>query len=135
MGCIFNPLTVLAFATLPAQFRGDAASLQALARNIGGAAGISVTSFMLVQGAQVSHAGLAAAVTPSHRPFYEDPRAATLLDPATPQGAARLNAAVAREALIISYNNDFRLLSYLTFPSIAMLLLLRRAPRTGQGAR
>jgi predicted MFS family arabinose efflux permease len=36
MGCIFNPLTVLAFTTLPAQFRGDAAALQALARNIGG---------------------------------------------------------------------------------------------------
>ena len=129
MGCIFNPLTVLAFATLPAQFRADAASLQALARNIGGAAGISVTSFMLVQGAQVSHNGLTAMVTPYSRPLYEDPRAATLLDPATRQGAARLNAAVAREALIISYNNDFRLLSYLTFPSIAMLLLLRRAPR------
>jgi DHA2 family multidrug resistance protein len=131
MGCIFNPLTVLAFATLPAQYRGDAAALQALARNIGGAAGISITSFMLVHGAQVSHAGLAATVTPYSRPLYEDPRAATLLDPATVHGAARLQAAVRREALIISYNNDFRLLSYLTFPSLAMLLLLRRAPRPG----
>ena len=131
MGCIFNPLTVLAFTTLPAQYRGDAAALQALARNIGAAAGISVTSFMLVHGAQVSHAGLAATVTTFSRPLYEDQRAATLLDPGTTKGVARLNAAVTREAMIISYNNDFRLLSYLTFPSLLMLLLLRRAPRPG----
>jgi MFS transporter, DHA2 family, multidrug resistance protein len=133
MGCILNPLTVLAFATLPQQFRGDATALQALARNIGGAAGISITAFMLVQGAQVSHAGLSASVTVFSRPLFQDQRATALFDPATTHGAARLNAAVAREALIISYNNDFRLLSYLTFPSLAMLLLLRRTPRPVRG--
>ena len=127
MGFIFNPLTVLAFSTLPAQLRGDAAALQALARNIGAAAGISVTSFMLVSGMQASHAGLAATVTPYARPLLESQRGAKLLDPTTPQGAARLNSAVSREALIIAYNNDFRLLSFLTLPSLAMLLLMRRA--------
>ncbi|MCC6718342.1 MAG: DHA2 family efflux MFS transporter permease subunit [Acetobacteraceae bacterium] len=127
MGCIFNPLTVLAFTTLPAQFRGDAAALQALVRNLGAAAGIAVTSFMLVSGMQASHAGLAATVTPYARPLLESPRAAHLLDPTTTQGAARLNNAISREALIIAYNNDFRLLSFLTFPSLAMLLLMRRS--------
>ena len=127
MGCIFNPLTVLAFSSLPAQYRADAAALQALARNIGAAAGISVTSFMLVSGMQASHAGIAATVTPYARPLLESPRAAQWLDPATPQGVARLNRAISREALIIAYNNDFRLLSYLTIPSLAMLLLIRRA--------
>jgi hypothetical protein len=34
---------------------------------------------------------------------------------------------VSREAAIIAYSNDFRLLSYLTIPSLAMLLLIRRA--------
>ena len=33
----------------------------------------------------------------------------------------------AREAAITAYSNDCRLLSYLTFPSLAMLLLIRRA--------
>jgi hypothetical protein len=44
---------------------------------------------------------------------------------------------VAREAAIIAYNNDFRLLSYLTLPSLAMLLLIRRAnpPATAAPAR
>ena len=127
MGCIFNPLTVLAFTTLPAQFRGDAAALQALARNIGGAAGISVTSFMLVSGMQASQAGLSATVTPYGRPMHATPRTAELYDPNTQHGMARLNAMVSREAAIIAYSNDFRLLSYLTFPSLAMLLLIRRA--------
>ncbi len=127
MGMIFNPLTVLAFSTLPPQFLSDASAIQALARNIGAAAGISVTSAMLVSGMQTSHAGLAATVTPYTRPLLESPRAAQLLDPSTVQGAARLNGAISREALIIAYNNDFRLLSFLTFPSLAMLLLMRRA--------
>jgi DHA2 family multidrug resistance protein len=137
MGCIFNPLTVLAFTTLPPQYRGDAAALQALARNIGGAAGISVTSFMLVSGMQASHAGLSATVTPYARPMHASPHTAELYDPGTPQGVARLNAMVAREAAIIAYNNDFRLLSYLTLPSLAMLLLIRRAnpPATAAPAR
>jgi len=126
MGCIFNPLTVLGFTTLPAQYRGDASALQALARNIGAAGGISVTSFMLVSGMQASHAGLAATVTPYARPLVES-QTAELLDPTTRQGASLLNRAVSREALIIAYNNDFRLLSYLTIPSLAMLLLMRRA--------
>ncbi len=137
MGCIFNPLTVLAFTTLPPQYRGDAAALQALARNIGGAAGISVTSFMLVSGMQASHAGLSATVTPYARPMHPSPLTAELYDPGTPQGVARLNAIVSREAAIIAYNNDFRLLSYLTLPSLAMLLLIRRAnpPATAAPAR
>ncbi len=134
MGCIFNPLTVLAFTTLPAQFRGDAAALQALARNIGAAAGISVTSFMLAQGMQASHAGLAATVTSFARPLHDPTLAGDMLDPTTTRGAVLLNRAISREALIIAYNNDFRLLSYLTFPSLAMLLLLRRAPRPASPA-
>ncbi|MGH7210289.1 MAG: DHA2 family efflux MFS transporter permease subunit, partial [Acetobacteraceae bacterium] len=46
-GLIFNPMTVLAFLTLPASLRGEATALQALARNMGSAIGISITTMVL----------------------------------------------------------------------------------------
>ena len=44
LGFVFLPLQVLAFATLPPQYRTDGASLFSLFRNIGAAVGVSVTS-------------------------------------------------------------------------------------------
>ena len=55
IGFVFNPMTVMAFTTLPAALRGYATSLQALCRNLGQAVGVSVTS--LHAGAQ--HADVA----------------------------------------------------------------------------
>ena len=67
IGFVFNPMTVMAFTTLPAALRGYATSLQALCRNIGQAVGVSVTSLMLVRGTQASHADIAAGITPFDR--------------------------------------------------------------------
>lgn len=48
-GLAFTPLQVLAFATLPATMRTEAASLFSLLRNIGAAIGVSVTSTLLAR--------------------------------------------------------------------------------------
>ena len=53
LGFAFLPLQVLAFATLPPQYRTDGTSLFSLLRNIGAAVGVSVTSSMLVHNTQV----------------------------------------------------------------------------------
>ena len=55
VGLVFNPMTVMAYTTLPTQFRGEATAVQALARNIGAAIGISVTSFTLTRAFQTNH--------------------------------------------------------------------------------
>ena len=55
VGFVFLPLQVLAFATLPPQYRTDGASLFSLFRNIGAAVGVSVTSTMLARNTQVLH--------------------------------------------------------------------------------
>ena len=49
IGFVFNPMTVMAFTTLPPALRGYATSLQSLCRNLGQAVGVSVTSLMLVR--------------------------------------------------------------------------------------
>jgi len=128
MGCIWNPITVLSFTTLPAQLRGDATAVQSLCRNIGAAIGISVTAFMLARNIQASHAGLAADLTPFNRLLHGYGH---MIDPGSPHGAALLDQMVNRQALIIAYNNDFLMMSMVVIPSLALLTLLRRRKPAG----
>ena len=60
LGFLFIPLQMVAFATLPVMLRTDGASLFSLARNIGAAIGVSVTSSMLAHNTQVLHAEIGA---------------------------------------------------------------------------
>ena len=127
VGLIFNPVTVIAFVTLPAQLRGDAAALQALTRNLGQAIGISITTFMLARSEQTSHADIVGRITPFDRLLQGHTAVARAYDPLTRHGAALLNAAVNRQAEIIAYNNDFHMMAFVVIPPLLMLFLLRRA--------
>jgi DHA2 family multidrug resistance protein len=130
VGFVFNPMTVIAFTTLPSQLRGYATSLQALCRNLGQAVGVSITSFMLVRGTQSSHADIAAGITPFDRVLQGNDEVARALDPATRHGAALLDQMINHQAQIIAFNNDFRLMSLVVAPSLLLLLLMRRHKRT-----
>jgi DHA2 family multidrug resistance protein len=129
IGFVFNPMTVMAFTTLPAQLRGYATSLQALCRNLGQAAGVSVTSFMLVRGTQTSHADIAAGITPFDRVLQGNDAVSHGLDPATRHGAALLDQMINHQAQIIAFNNDFRLMSIVVVPPLLLLLVMRRHER------
>ena len=59
IGLVFNPMTVMAYTTLSTSLRGEGTAMQSLARNIGSAIGISVTSFTLTRSTQVKHADIA----------------------------------------------------------------------------
>jgi DHA2 family multidrug resistance protein len=126
MGLVLNPMTVMAFATLAQHLRPEAASVQSLARNLGSAVGISVTTFSLSRSTQTTHADIAAGITPFMRALPGADIAAHLLDPATRRGAAVLDQMVTYQAKIISYNNDFRLMALTVIPPLILLFLLRR---------
>ena len=128
MGFIFNPMTVVTFATLPPQFRADAAALQNLARNSGAAIGIAVTSFMLTRNTQTAHADLVANITPFPRLTPMSEAAHRLLDPLTPRGAGLLDALITREAQIVAFANDYQLLSLMVLPPLLVLFFMRRPP-------
>ena len=49
-----------------------------------------------------------------------------MLSPWTTHGAELLDAMVNRQALIIAYSDDFRMMSFVVIPALLMLLLLRR---------
>ena len=126
MGFIFNPMTVMAFTTLPAHLRGDATALQSLSRNIGAAIGISVTSFTLTRNVQVAHADLAGYITPFTRLLHQHDGMGAMLNPATPHGAELLDAMINRQAQIIAYNNDFLMMSFVVIPPLLLLLVMRQ---------
>ena len=128
MGIIFNPLSVVAFVTLAPKLRGDGAALLSLFRNIGAAIGVSVTSFSLAQFTQAAHADIAAAVTPFNR-LLQGGAAGLFYNPATPSGAALLDSTIHRQALIIAYNDDYRLMMVATLAPLLLLPLMRRGRR------
>ena len=126
MGFIFNPMTVVAFATLPARYRADAAAMQNLARNIGAAIGISITSFTLERSTQVTHADLAAHITPFNRLLQQHDALGRLLDPTQTHGAELLNQMIQRQSQIIGFSNDYRMMTLVVIPPLLLLLFMRR---------
>lgn len=126
LGLIFVPLQTLAFATLPARDRTTGAALLNLARNIGGSVGISIVSFQLVRMTQVSHADMAAKITESSMTAIDPNVLATFGNQAT-SVAAYINAEITRQALFIAYLDDFKLMMWITFLVLPLLLLMRNS--------
>jgi DHA2 family multidrug resistance protein len=129
IGLAYVPLTSVCFATLAPQFRSGGTSMFNLLRNIGSSIGISVVQALLTRNTQIMHSRLAEHIT----------RYGELLRPrapygwSTPSGLAALNASVTRQAEMIAYNNDFKLLLVLTVAILPLVLLLT-PPRPGAGA-
>ncbi len=126
LGFLFIPLQVLAFATLPAQYRTDGASVFSLSRNIGAAVGVSVTSFMLAHNTQQLHAEIGASITPFNRALQNGGAAQKLWDTATPHGVAMLDRVVNQQAQITAFIDDYRMMIFTTLPALLLLLLMRR---------
>ena len=133
LGLVFLPLQMLAFATLPAQYRTDGTSLFSLFRNIGAAIGVSVTSAVLAHNAQVVHAEIGALVTPFNRALQDGGAVSHAWNPASAHGAAMLDQVVNQQAQIVAYLDDYKMMIFTTLPSLLLLLLMRR-PRSSTAA-
>ena len=124
LGFLFVPLTTIAFATLPAEMRGDGTGLYNLSRNIGSSVGIAVVSALLIENTQINHASIAAYVTPFNHAFQAP--AAAGLDPMTAVGRASLDSIITLQATIIAYMDDFKLLMIMSLAVMPLVLLLRK---------
>jgi DHA2 family multidrug resistance protein len=134
VGLVFNPMTVMAYTTLSPQLRGEGTAMQSLARNIGSAIGISVTSFSLTRNIQVTHADIAAGITPFDRVLQGNDNVQHMLNPATRHGAMMLDQMITHQAQIIAYNNDFRLMMLTIVPPMLLLLVMRKHARPAVAA-
>jgi DHA2 family multidrug resistance protein len=125
LGLVFVPIASVAYATLPAHQRTEAAGLFSLVRNIGSSVGISVVMTLLARLSQVNHAELAARVPAFGAETAWLPSA---WNPATAAGAAALDGEIARQSLLLAYLDDFRMLMWLTLAALPLVWLLRSKP-------
>ncbi len=123
VGFVYVPLSTAAFATLPERFRTEGTAFFNLLRNLGSSIGISAVQTLLTRNTQAVHSSLAAHLTP-----FAAATNPTLGAAATSEaGLAALNAEVTRQAAMIAYVDDFKLIMWMTIALIPFLLLMRRA--------
>ncbi|HEX5265025.1 MAG TPA: DHA2 family efflux MFS transporter permease subunit, partial [Phenylobacterium sp.] len=130
IGLLFVPLSTLAFATIAPHLRPEGSSVYTLVRNLGSSVGISIMNALLVANIQTMHESLAGKIIPSDAVVRANlPR---MLDPSTAAGITSLNAEITRQASMVAYVDNFRLMFVITIACMPMLLLMRK-PRPAGG--
>jgi DHA2 family multidrug resistance protein len=132
IGFIFVPLTTMAMGTLRNEQIGNATGLYNLMRNIGGSFGIAVTTTLLARSAQRHQALLVGHLAPEN-PLYRD-RLDALTAALAPQvGAGAADQALAllyqelvRQATLLAYVENFRLIALVCLGCVPLVFLFRR---------
>ena len=129
LGLVFVPISTLAYATLPAQLRGEATALFSLSRNLGSSIGVSMVMAVLTRNLWINEQQLSARLQPSPDLLAGAQGGAELM--AMPQGVMQ---ELSRQAAEIAYVNDFQLLMWITLAAIPLLLFLTNPKHPDPGA-
>jgi DHA2 family multidrug resistance protein len=140
IGFTFVPMSTVALSAVPMRELGHASGLFNFIRTMGGGIGIAAVATMLERGSQVHQARLAAHVSLYDPDVWDRYHAlaesfvARGADPATAeqQAWARLYEIVQREALALSFIDNFWRLVWIFAAVIPFVLFLGRRPRLGQ---
>jgi DHA2 family multidrug resistance protein len=133
MGFVFVPLTTMTMGTLSNEQMGNAAGIYNLMRNAGGSIGIAAMTTMLSRGAQQHLAQMISHLTPYDQPFqqmFQTIRSGlatqTDLASATTGAYRRIYGIAIRQAALLSYLDNFRLLAVLCVVCIPTAFLFKR---------
>jgi DHA2 family multidrug resistance protein len=69
---------------------------------------------------------MAAGITPFNRLLQNHDAVNQYLNPATTHGAGMLDAMITRQAQIIAFSNDYRMLTFVVIAPLLLLLFMRR---------
>ena len=122
-GLAYTPMTVLAFATLPASQVTEGTAVFTLMRNFGSSIFISIVVVLLVRSTAANYARLGEFITPYNENLLTGLPASWALDNAA--GLARLANEIQRQAAMIGYLNAFHLLAVIAATAIPLTALLR----------
>ncbi|PYM26583.1 MAG: EmrB/QacA family drug resistance transporter [Candidatus Rokuibacteriota bacterium] len=132
-GLIFVPLSTTALGLVPRERMGNATGIYNLMRNIGAGVGISLMTTFLARSAQAHQATLAAHVTPydpATQQWLQSARDALSAHgnpfTAPAQALGLLYAAVVRQAALLAFLDNFRLITLAALVCLPLLLLFRR---------
>ena len=115
-GILFVPLATLGFLTIAPALRPDASAFNSLMRNVGGSAGVAAMQAIATNHSQAAHARLAAHITAT------GPLVAGLPDRTS---AILLDGLISRQAMMVAYVQDFRLMTVIGLLCIPLVLLMR----------
>ena len=160
LGLVFPPLTTLAFATVPARIRTEGAAINALMRNLGASIGVAVLVALLDRNTQINRSVLAEHLTP-FSPLWrfgttpiengipvDRSRIITHMTPfggGWPYGSVPIDdpskligiwsEELNRQASMIAYLNDFRVLAVAAVVFIPLLFFMRRQAQYARPSR
>ena len=160
LGLVFPPLTTLAFATVPARIRTEGAAINALMRNLGASIGVAVLVALLDRNTQINRSTLAEHLTP-FSPLWrfgttpiengipvDRARIVTHMTPfggGWPYGSVPVDdpskligmwgEELNRQASMIAYLNDFRVLAVAAVVFIPLLFFMRRQAQYARPSR
>jgi MFS transporter, DHA2 family, multidrug resistance protein len=134
MAFLFVPINTAAYAFLPREKNNAASGLMNLARNIGGSVGISLVTTMLDRRTQVHQNYLSSHLSASNPAFQSMLQGATRAMQAhgasaayaTQQAYALIENTVQRQATMLAYIDDFRLLAWAILAMIPMVFLMKK---------
>jgi DHA2 family multidrug resistance protein len=124
LGCTFVPLNLLALSGLPHHILTQGTAIRALMRMLGGSIGIAILETQLSQNTQIVHSRLVEWLRPDN-PLAQPPFLAPPFSLTDPSGIAALNHEVTRQAAMIGYLDDFKLMMIVILCSLPLLLLVR----------
>jgi MFS transporter, DHA2 family, multidrug resistance protein len=125
LGLVFTPLSIVTFSTLPRQILTQGTAIFSLTRNIGSSVGIAIVEALLVENTQVVHSRLVEQLRPDN-PLARLPHMAAPFSLTDPSGIAALNAEATRQAAMVAYIDNFKLMMVIVIVGLPLLLLLRR---------
>jgi DHA2 family multidrug resistance protein len=134
MAFLFVPINTAAYAFLPREKNNAASGLMNLARNIGGSVGISLVTTMLDRRTQVHLNDLSRNLSAANPAFRSMLRGATQTMQAhgangafaTQQAYALIAGTVQRQATMLAYLDDFRLLGVAILLMIPLVFLIKK---------
>ena len=120
LGFVFVPLTVMATGTLSNEQIGNATGIYNLMRNVGGSFGIAMVTTMLARGAQAHQAAMVSHLTP-YDPVFRERLSEMIANlsahgnvvTATQQAYGAMYQTLVRQATLLAYIDNFRLLAFL----------------------
>lgn len=141
LSMIFVPLSTVTMGTLSQEQMGNGSGIFNLMRNVGGSVGISMVTNMLARQSQVHQSNLVSRLTPGNLIYGEQREGLQKFlelyhsqPDAMQRAQGALYAELQRQATLLSYVNDFRLLSFVCFVCVAGSFLLKRVRAKGPAA-
>lgn len=133
MGFVFVPLTTLAMGKLSNDQLGNATGIYNLMRNLGGSVGIAAMTSFLARGSQAHMPSLMENINQynpafqrTYQQIYSGMAARVDAVTASSQTYQMINGIVAKQAALLSYLDNFRLMAILCFLCVPAAFLFKR---------